>query len=54
MLFREADIIRAQDYVSRIAGVLPVLGHELEAGCVAVFRRGRIRVRSLPFAGSAP
>ena len=54
MPFREADIIRAQDYVSRIVGVLPVLGRELDAGCVVVFRRGRIRVRSLPFAGSAP
>lgn len=32
----------------------PVLGRELDAGCVVVFRRGRIPVRSLPFAGSAP
>jgi predicted nuclease of predicted toxin-antitoxin system len=54
LLFREADIIRAQDYVNRIIDVLPVLGRELDAGCVVVFRRGRIRVRSLPLAGSTP
>jgi predicted nuclease of predicted toxin-antitoxin system len=52
VLFREATIIRAQDYVSRILESLPSFERELEAGCVATFRRGRIRVRSLPFAGS--
>jgi hypothetical protein len=28
---------------------LPVLEPELLAGCVAVFRNGRLRVRKLPF-----
>ena len=51
MLFREADIIRAQDYASRILESLPLLESELDAGCVVTFRRGRIRVRSLPIAG---
>ena len=51
ILFREAAIIRAQDYASRILESLPSLEAELEAGCVVTFRRGRIRVRSLPFAG---
>lgn len=51
ILFREADIIRAQDYASRILESLPLLESELDAGCVVTFRRGRIRVRSLPMAG---
>ena len=51
ILFREAAIIRAQDYASQILESLPSLEAELEAGCVVTFRRGRIRVRSLPFAG---
>ena len=51
ILFREADIIRAQDYVGRILEALPVLEGVLDDGCVVAFRRGRIRVRNLPFAG---
>ena len=51
ILFREPDIIRAQDYVSRILDSLHLLKNELDAGCVVTFRRGRIRVRSLPIAG---
>jgi predicted nuclease of predicted toxin-antitoxin system len=51
ILFREATIIRAQDYARLILESLPSLEGELEAGCVVTFRRGRIRVRSLPFAG---
>jgi predicted nuclease of predicted toxin-antitoxin system len=50
MLFREADIVRAQDYASRILESQPLLESELDAGCVVTFRRGRIRVRALPFA----
>jgi predicted nuclease of predicted toxin-antitoxin system len=52
MLFREASIVHAQDYASRILESLPSFEREVEAGCVITFRRGRIRVRSLPFAGS--
>jgi predicted nuclease of predicted toxin-antitoxin system len=51
ILFREVDIIRAQDYASRILESLPLLERELDAGCVVTFRRGRIRVRNLPIAG---
>lgn len=50
ILFREADIVRARDYVSRILDRLPLLESELNTGCVVTFRRGRTRVRSLPFA----
>jgi len=52
VLFQEAAIIHAQDYASRIVDGLPSFENELEAGCVVTFRRGRIRVRSLPFAGA--
>ena len=51
ILFREAAIIRAQDYATRILESLPSFEREIEAGCVVTFRRGRIRVRSLPFTG---
>ncbi|MBI3472080.1 MAG: DUF5615 family PIN-like protein [Candidatus Solibacter usitatus] len=51
ILFREADITRVQDSASRIIENLPLLESELDAGCVVSFRRGRIRVRSLPFSG---
>ena len=32
-----------------MAPALPILEPELAAGCVAVFRRGRLRIRRLPF-----
>jgi predicted nuclease of predicted toxin-antitoxin system len=52
ILFREPDIIRAADYVERIQAALPFIAESLNAGCVVTFRRGRTRVRSLPFAGT--
>lgn len=48
ILFREPDVVRARDYVSRILESLPLVECELRAGCVVVFRHGRIRVRTLP------
>jgi predicted nuclease of predicted toxin-antitoxin system len=51
VLFREPNLLSAQDYVNALAPVLPMLEPELLAGCVAVFRRGRLRVRRLPFSG---
>jgi len=48
ILFREADCIRAQEYVSRILECLPLFENDLDAGCVITFRRGRIRVHSFP------
>ena len=51
ILFREADVFRAGDYAGRILESLPLLESELDTGCVVTFRRGRIRIRSLPFAG---
>jgi predicted nuclease of predicted toxin-antitoxin system len=54
ILFRELNVVRVQDYVSLIPGSLPLLETDLAAGCVAVFRHGRIRVRNLPFSASQP
>jgi len=43
------NLLSARDYVDTLLAVLPILEPELTAGCVAVFRRGRLRVRKLPF-----
>ena len=48
ILFREAGISRAQEYAGLILENLPLLERELETGCGVTFRRGRIRLRSLP------
>jgi Domain of unknown function (DUF5615) len=42
----------AQDHARLILDNLSLFGSELSAGCVVTFRRGRIRVRTLPIAGS--
>jgi len=49
ILFREPDLLSARDYADTLLPVLPMLEPELTSGCVAVFRRGRLRVRRLPF-----
>lgn len=51
ILFREPNVLRAPDYADLLLLALPVLEPELAAGCVAVFRHGRLRVRKLPFSG---
>jgi predicted nuclease of predicted toxin-antitoxin system len=51
ILFREANVRVARDYLDLLLSALPVLEPELLAGCVAVFRNGRLRVRKLPFSG---
>jgi predicted nuclease of predicted toxin-antitoxin system len=48
ILFREPNLLSASDYVNTLLPVLPALELELTSGCVAVFRRGRLRVRRLP------
>ncbi|MCC6587379.1 MAG: hypothetical protein IT168_11855 [Bryobacterales bacterium] len=52
-LFREPEIIRAEEYASAILLNLPAIEDDLLAGCVATFRHGRVRVRSLPLGGAA-
>lgn len=49
ILFREPDLMVAQDYCNKLLPALPALEVELAAGSVALFRRGRLRVRRLPF-----
>ncbi len=51
ILFREPDLRTAGDYFNLLLPALPLLEPELVAGCVAVFRNGRLRVRRLPFSG---
>jgi predicted nuclease of predicted toxin-antitoxin system len=48
ILFRETDTVSAEQYATQILANLPLLETSLNRGCVAVFRGGRIRVRSLP------
>ena len=48
ILFREPNLTTARDYVDALLPVLAALEPELSAGCVAVFRRGFLRVRRLP------
>jgi predicted nuclease of predicted toxin-antitoxin system len=49
VLFREANAASAEQYANLLLSNLPGLEAELSRGCVAVFRAGRVRVRSLPF-----
>ena len=49
ILFREPDLMVADDYFERLAPALALLEPELVSGCVAVFKKGRLRVRRLPF-----
>jgi predicted nuclease of predicted toxin-antitoxin system len=49
ILFREPDLLAAEDYARVLLPALPSLEPDLHAGCVAVFRNGRLRVRRLPF-----
>lgn len=48
ILFREPDVVRARDYAAHMLVCLPLLEDDLRAGCVVVFRHGRVRVRTLP------
>jgi predicted nuclease of predicted toxin-antitoxin system len=54
ILFREPDLMVARDYFDALLPALPVLASELASGCADVFRRGRLRVRRLPFTGQVP
>jgi predicted nuclease of predicted toxin-antitoxin system len=49
ILFREADLVSAEDYANRLIVSLSMLERDLDKGCVVVFRAGRIRIRNLPF-----
>ena len=48
ILFREPDLVGAEDYADRLLSSLAALETELNKGCVVVFRADRIRVRGLP------
>jgi predicted nuclease of predicted toxin-antitoxin system len=49
ILFREVDLVSAEDYADRLVPNLAMLEPDIDKGCVVVFRAGRIRIRNLPF-----
>jgi predicted nuclease of predicted toxin-antitoxin system len=49
ILFRETNLLVANDYIEMPLPTLPALEPELMSGCVAVFRDNRLGVRRLPF-----
>jgi hypothetical protein len=50
VLFRDSKEVSADQYADLMLSNLPALEGELNRGCVVVFRRGMIRIRSLPIA----
>lgn len=48
VLFRETTAVSAEQYANLLLSSVPRLEAALSRGCVAVFRRGFIRIRSLP------
>ena len=48
VLFRDPNLLLAQDYADMLIPAMSTLAPELTAGCVAVFRNGRLRVRKSP------
>lgn len=49
ILFRDAELRNAEDYITALVPSLAALEADLVSGCVAVFRSGWLRVRKLPF-----
>jgi predicted nuclease of predicted toxin-antitoxin system len=50
ILFRQSDAVTAEQYAGLLLANLTAISSDLERGCVAVFRRDRVRVRLLPIA----
>jgi len=48
ILFREPNLLVARDYIRVLVPALSALQPDLDAGCVAVFRHKRLRIRKLP------
>ena len=48
ILFRDPNFLQAEDYAGVLIPSLRLLEPELDSGCVAVFRSGRLRIRQLP------
>jgi predicted nuclease of predicted toxin-antitoxin system len=49
ILFRNPNLLVAEDFINMLLPSLPELEAELVSGCVAVFRNRSLRVRRLPF-----
>jgi predicted nuclease of predicted toxin-antitoxin system len=52
ILFRDSSVLKAEDYASVLVPSLALLEPDLNNGCVAVFRSGRLRVRRLPMSAA--
>jgi len=52
ILFRDPNLLIAEDYARVLVPSLALLEQDLTSGCVAVFRVGRLRVRKLPILGA--
>jgi predicted nuclease of predicted toxin-antitoxin system len=50
VLLRGADPLTAEARAALIAAALPQIASDLEAGCIAVLTRYRVRIRLLPIA----
>ncbi|MBV9036059.1 MAG: DUF5615 family PIN-like protein [Acidobacteriaceae bacterium] len=48
VLFREKNVVSAEQYANLLLANMAALESELNCGCVVVFRGGLIRIRSLP------
>lgn len=48
VLFREPDLVQARQYADCLLTNLAAIEGDLLSGCVVAFRRGHVRVRSLP------
>ena len=48
ILFREPDLLLAEDFTARLIATLPLLQIDLKKGAVVVYRRSQIRIRKLP------
>jgi predicted nuclease of predicted toxin-antitoxin system len=48
ILFRNPDIVRAEDYYKAILHLLTVAETELANGCILTVRPNRVRIRALP------
>ncbi len=48
ILFREPELLLAEDFAARLIATLPLIQADLKNGAVVVYRRGQIRIRKLP------
>lgn len=50
VLFRKADLVRAEEYAQVLIKVLPLVERDLIEGAIVVIRDTKVRIRRLPLA----